>query len=81
MDDHMDHFDDFDGLEGFGGFEGFGGRGRDGLGGLGGLGCPDGAGGPDGTHPFERRLTVLMRDSERHAPFEPRHRERLWAGV
>ncbi|NED71490.1 hypothetical protein G3I51_03805, partial [Streptomyces sp. SID9944] len=30
---------------------------------------------------FEQRLVVLMRDSEQYAPFEPRHRERLRAGV
>ncbi|MEV7130857.1 hypothetical protein [Streptomyces sp. NPDC093260] len=30
---------------------------------------------------FEQRLVVLMRDSEQHAPFEPRHRDRLRAGV
>ncbi|MFI2645886.1 hypothetical protein [Streptomyces sp. NPDC018610] len=35
----------------------------------------------DGTDHFERRLTRLMRESEQYAPFEPRHRQRLRAGV
>ncbi|GHH70857.1 hypothetical protein GCM10018793_05570 [Streptomyces sulfonofaciens] len=30
---------------------------------------------------FERQLVRMMRDAEAPAPFEPRHRERLWAGV
>ncbi|MEW2296037.1 hypothetical protein ABZ719_25590 [Streptomyces sp. NPDC006743] len=30
---------------------------------------------------FERQLTRMMRAAEEHAPFEARHRERLWAGV
>ncbi|MGW1539215.1 cellulase [Streptomyces sp. NPDC002309] len=30
---------------------------------------------------FERRLARMMRDSEEHSPFGPRHRERLREGV
>ncbi|MFE7776257.1 cellulase [Streptomyces sp. NPDC057445] len=30
---------------------------------------------------FERQLAQMMRDTEAPAPFEPKHRERLWAGV
>lgn len=30
---------------------------------------------------FERQLAQMMCDTEAPAPFEPKHRERLWAGV
>ncbi|MGW3657596.1 cellulase [Streptomyces sp. NPDC005151] len=30
---------------------------------------------------FERQLAQMMRDTAARAPFEPKHRERLWAGV
>jgi hypothetical protein len=30
---------------------------------------------------FERQLAQMMRDAEAPTPFEPKHRERLWAGV
>ncbi|MFF8596611.1 hypothetical protein ACF061_35310 [Streptomyces sp. NPDC015220] len=35
----------------------------------------------DRTDRFELRLTRLMREGEQYTPFEPRHRERLRAGV
>ncbi|MFH8387097.1 hypothetical protein ACH4E7_40335 [Kitasatospora sp. NPDC018058] len=30
---------------------------------------------------FEKELARMMRDTQEHTPFEPRHRERLQAGV